>query len=229
MNGTFYAVGIGPGDPRLMTLLAVETIRSCPVIAVPLHGNERGVAYQIAHRIIEDLDTKECIVLHVPMTKNQRILTTAYQQAAIDIIEKLQEGKNVACLTLGDPTIYSSSIYLHHIVKASGFRTEIISGVPSFCAVSAKLEDSLIDRGETLHVVPSSYGDDLISALTLPGTKVLMKAGSQLGSVKKLLQQQNCKCMMVENCGMPDEKIYARLEDIPEKASYYSVIVVKTP
>ena len=264
MNGRFYGVGVGPGDPRLMTILAVETIRSCPVIAVPLHGSERGVAYQIARGMIDDLDAKECVGFHVPMSKDRNVLTEAYQRAAADIIEKLREGKDVACLTLGDPTIYSSYIYLHRIVQASGFHTEIISGVPSFCAVSAKLGDSLVDRGEQLHVIPSSYGvhrslqqtqaadseneDDseivgaamheqfahessatLASALKLPGTKVLMKAGAEIGAVKELLRQESCSCRMVENCGMSDEKIYECLEDIPEKAGYYSVIVVKAP
>lgn len=158
MNGRFYGVGVGPGDPRLMTILAVETIRSCPVIAVPLRGSERGVAYQIARGMIDDLDAKECVGFRVPMSKDRNVLTEAYQRAAMDIIEKLREGKDVACLTLGDPTIYSSYIYLHRIVQASGFHTEIISGVPSFCAVSAKLGDSLVDRDEQLHVIPSSYG-----------------------------------------------------------------------
>lgn len=262
MKGTFYGVGVGPGDPRLMTFLAVETIRSCPVVAVPLHGSERGVAYQIARGMIEDLDTKECVGFRVPMSKDQNVLTEAYQRVAADIIEKLREGKDVACLTLGDPTIYSSYIYLHRIVQASGFHTEIISGVPSFCAVSAKLGDSLVDRDEQLHVIPSSYGllrslqneqtvrseteknpeavgaamheksanestTALAAALKLPGTKVLMKAGAQIAAVKELLRQENCSCRMVENCGMPDEKIYECLEDIPEKAGYYSVIVVK--
>ena len=264
MNGRFYGVGVGPGDPRLMTILAVETIRSCPVIAVPLHGSERGVAYQIARGMIDDLDAKECVGFRVPMSKDRNVLTEAYQRAAADIIEKLREGKDVACLTLGDPTIYSSYIYLHRIVQASGFHTEIISGVPSFCAVSAKLGDSLVDRDEQLHVIPSSYGvhrslqqtqaadseneDDseivgaamheqfahessatLASALKLPGTKVLMKAGAEIGAVKELLRQESCSCRMVENCGMSDEKVYECLEDIPEKAGYYSVIVVKAP
>lgn len=262
MKGIFYGVGVGPGDPRLMTILAVETIRSCPVVAVPLHGSERGVAYQIARGMIDDLDTKECVGFRVPMSKDQNVLTEAYQRAAADIIEKLRAGKDVACLTLGDPTIYSSCIYLHRIVQASGFHTEIISGVPSFCAVSAKLGDSLVDRDEQLHVIPSSYGlhrplqqeqdarseheknpdavdtamhgksanestATLSAALNLPGTKVLMKTGAQIAAVKELLWQENCSCRMVENCGMPDEKIYECLEDIPEKTGYYSVIVVK--
>lgn len=225
--GTFYSVGVGPGDPRLMTYLAVETVCACPVIAVMMHGSERGAAYQIAKGMIEDLDAKECIEFHVPMSKDPTVLSEAYQCAATNIMKTLREGKDVACLTLGDPTIYSSAIYLHRIVKENGFSTEIISGVPSFCAAAAKLGDSLVDRAEELHVIPSSYGDALEKAVKLPGTKVFMKAGAKIRSVKEALQTESMQSKMVENCGMQDEKIYPCLEDIPEKASYYSLIVMK--
>ena len=131
-------------------------------------------------------------------------------------MDKLKQGQDVACLTLGDPTIYSTYIYIHRIVKKHGFETKIINGIPSFCAVSAKMEDSLVDRSEQLHVIPSTY--DIEAALTYPGTKVLMKA---------TLIQNNMSGTMVENCGMPDEHIYKSIEEIPDKASYYSIIVVK--
>ena len=76
------------------------------------------------------------------MTKDKAVLDAAYQAAAEAIIEKLKEGKDVACLTLGDPTIYSTYIYIHRLVKAQGYATQIINGIPSFCAVSAKLGDN---------------------------------------------------------------------------------------
>ena len=70
------------------------------------------------------------------MTKDKAVLNAAYQAASNQIIEQLEQGKDVACLTLGDPTIYSTYIYIHRIVKAHGYATEIINGIPSFCAVS---------------------------------------------------------------------------------------------
>ena len=111
MKGILYGVGVGPGDPRLMTYLAVETIRRCPVIAVPADGKENAVAYRIASGIVKDIDSKECINLTTPMTKDKAVLNAAYQTAADRIIEKLDQGKDVACLTLGDPTIYSIHLY----------------------------------------------------------------------------------------------------------------------
>lgn len=120
MNGTLYGVGVGPGDPRLMTYLAVDTIKNCPVIAVPADGKEKAVAYKIASGIVDGIDEKECLNLSTPMTKDKAVLDAAYQAAAEAIIEKLKEGKDVACLTLGDPTIYSTYIYIHRLVKAQG-------------------------------------------------------------------------------------------------------------
>ena len=121
IKGTLYGVGVGPGDPRLMTYLAVDTIQKCPVIAVPADGKENAVSYKIASGIVENLDEKECLNLTTPMTKDKAVLNAAYQAASDQIIEQLEQGKDVACLTLGDPTIYSTYIYIHRIVKAHAY------------------------------------------------------------------------------------------------------------
>ena len=225
MNGTLYGVGVGPGDPRLMTYLAVDTIKCCPVLAVPADGKGKAVAYRIASGIVKNLDQKECLDLTTPMTKDRAVLDAAYQTAADRIIEKLEQGLDVACLTLGDPTIYSTYIYIHRLVKARGYDAKIINGIPSFCAVSAKLEDSLADRSEQIHIIPSTYGVE--DALNLSGTKVLMKAASKMPLVKEVLKRSNTTCSMIENCGMLDEHIYHCIDEIPDQASYYSIIVVK--
>ena len=202
MSGKLYGVGVGPGDPKLMTYLAVETIKNCPVIAVPADGKEHAISYKIASGIVKD-----------------------YQKVSEEIIKKLDEGKNVAYLTLGDPTVYSTYIYIQRIVKKCGYDAEIINGVPSFCAVAAKLGDSLADRSEQLHIIPSNY--DIKEALKLPGNKILMKAASKLSDVKKVLKEQGQKAWMIENCGMEEEKIYHSVEEMPEKATYYTTLLVK--
>ena len=103
MSGKLYGVGVGPGDPKLMTYLAVETIKNCPVIAVPADGKEHAISYKIASGIVKDMDQKECLGLSSPMTKDRKILEKNYQKVSEEIIKKLDEGKNVAYLTLGDP------------------------------------------------------------------------------------------------------------------------------
>ena len=225
IKGTLYGVGVGPGDPRLMTYLAVDTIQKCPVIAVPADGKENAVSYKIASGIVENLDEKECLNLTTPMTKDKAVLNAAYQAASNQIIEQLEQGKDVACLTLGDPTIYSTYIYIHRIVKAHGYATEIINGIPSFCAVSAKLQDSLVDRSEQLHIIPASYG--IGKALELSGTKIFMKAGRKLPELKRRLQGRSEKVIMIENCGMENEAVYQGTECIPEEGGYYALLIMK--
>ena len=225
MSGKLYGVGVGPGDPKLMTYLAVETIQNCPVIAVPADGKEHAISYKIASGIVKDMDQKECLGLSSPMTKDSNVLNENYQNVSKEIMKKLDEGKDVAYLTLGEPTIYSTYIYIQRIIKESGYEAEIINGIPSFCAVAAKLGDSLADRSEQLHIIPSSY--DIEEALELPGNKILMKAASKLADVKRILQELNMEAQMIENCGMEDEKIYHSVEEMPEKAAYYTTLVVK--
>lgn len=225
MRGTLYGVGVGPGDPKLITLLAAETIRKCPVIAVPAEGKEHAVSYRIASGAVEEIEKKECLNLSTPMTKDRKVLTENYERAAGQIIERLKEGKDVAYLTLGDPTIYSTYIYIHRIVRESGYNASIINGVPSFCAVSASLGESIADRSQQIHIIPSSY--DIEEAIKLNGSKILMKAASRVADVKQTLLENGMEGTMVENCGMPEEKVYRRVEDMPEQASYYSIILVR--
>ncbi len=225
MSGTLYGVGVGPGDPRLLTFLAAETIEKCPVIAVPADGKEHAVSYRIACGAVKGIEKKECLNLSTPMTKDRKVLEENYERAAGQIIEKLEEGKDVAYLTLGDPTIYSTYIYIHRIVRKLGYRADIINGIPSFCAVAASLGESLADRSEQLHIIPSSY--DIEEAVELKGSKVLMKAASRISDVKQTLLEHGMEGTMVENCGMPEENVYRRVEDMPKRASYYSIVLVR--
>jgi precorrin-2/cobalt-factor-2 C20-methyltransferase len=227
MSGTLYGVGIGPGDTELITLKAVRVIRQSSVIAVPKSGDGERVALNIARQAVP-LDGKEIIELDMPMTKDADVLRFSHNQAADIIIEYLQRGIDIAFLTLGDPSIYSTYIYVHRIVKEKGYRAEIIPGVPSFCAVSAKLGDALIETSEPLHVIPGSYGN-LRESLQLSGTKVFMKSGKAFGEVKEALTElgllENAK--MVENCGMDNERIYDSISDAESKAGYFTIIVIK--
>lgn len=223
MAGTLYGVGTGPGDKRLLTLLAVDTLKCAEVIAVPNSGSDAA-----ALRIVEDyIVGKEILTCDMPMTRDESVLTESHQRAANLICEVLGQGKDVAFITLGDPCVYSTYMYVHRLVEQRGFRVQIINGIPSFCAVASTLGISLCDKGELLHIIPASYGNTQ-ELLDLPGNKVLMKSGRQLGDVLDELKNRGLlsKAQMVERCGMTDEKIYRTLEDV-DASSYFSVIVVR--
>ena len=225
MAGKLYGIGVGPGDPELITLKALRLMKECDVIAVPGKDPSESIALKIAMGAYPEIKNKELLLIATPMTKDMKVLKEAYVNGAKLVEKALDEGKSVGLLTLGDPTVYSTYIYIQRNVVADGYEAEIVSGITSFCAVSAKFGDSLVDRHEPLHVIPASY--QIEEALKLPGTKVLMKAGSKLNEVKKVLKDNNCEAVMIENCGMENEKMYYSTDEIPDQGSYYSLTIVK--
>ncbi|MEG0692087.1 MAG: precorrin-2 C(20)-methyltransferase [Oscillospiraceae bacterium] len=222
MRGLFYSVGTGPGDPKLITYKAVEVIRSCDIIALPNSGSSETAVLKIVEEHIKD---KTIIYCDMPMIRDKEELSRCHQASADALSKFLDHGKNVAFLTLGDPTIYSTTMYVHQKLQAMGYDTEVIPGVPSFCAVGAKLNIPLCEGGEPLHIIPASY-QDVEHALESSGNKVLMKSGKSIGKIKELIQKDS-KAQAVECCGMENEKVHHTLDTIDENSSYFSVIVVK--
>lgn len=228
MRGKLYGLGVGPGDPELLTLKALRLIKENDIIAVPGDDIKTCVAYQIVRGVYEELDTKTLIPVAMPMTKDKAILEANHQKAADDVEAYLKEGKNVVFLTLGDPTVYSTYLYVHKRILDRGYEAEIVSGITSFCAVAARLNMGLVEMAEPLHVIPATYkAQEMDDILTLPGTKVLMKTGKKMKEVRESILRSGQKAVMIENCGMPDEKIYGSAQEIPEDAGYYSLIIVK--
>lgn len=245
MSGTFTGAGVGPGDPELMTLKAVRAIRECSVIAVPVSDNsleapvcekagtesqykeylDRCVAFGIARGAVPEVEKKDRIFLPMPMIKEKDKLRNIHDMDADAVAEILEQGKDVVFLTLGDPTVYSTCMYVHKRLKRKGYPTELVPGIPSFCAAAARMDISLAENRQELHILPASY--QIEKGLELPGTKVLMKAGRKMADVKQILMEKGLDAEMVENCGMENEKVYLSVEEIPERAGYYSLLIVK--
>lgn len=224
-HGMLYGVSVGPGDPELMTIKAVRAIKECQVLALPNESLKDCVAFHIAVQAVPEMKDKEILCLPMPMTKDKEILKKCHDKAAEQIIEKLSQGKNVAFLTLGDATVYSTCLYVYERVRDAGERTEIVSGVPSFCAAAARLNRALVSGSSELHILPATY--QIEEGIGLPGVKVLMKSGKKLGEVKELLIRENKLVSGVQRCGMEGEAIYRSAEEIDEQAGYYSLFIVE--
>jgi len=218
MSGKLYAVGVGPGDPDLMTLKAIKTIKNADCIACPESHGEPGIAYGIAKEAVPEITSKELLLLDFPMRKDD--LFDAHKKAAEQIIHYLSLGKNVAFLTLGDPGIYSTFFYIAAMIKKQGYEIEVISGITSFSAVSAKLNLPLSLGNESLMITSGKYCE-------FEGTLVIMKAGKKLKEIKEKAFAHNKHIYLVENIGMPDEKIYFDSHSIPDDAGYFSLVIVK--
>lgn len=225
MSGCLYSVGVGPGDPGLMTLKAVKIIRNCQVLVLPAESKEKCVAYQIVRRAIPEIEDKTTVCLVMPMTKDKDRLEKSHREGTQKVAEVLDAGKDAAFLTLGDPTVYATSMYIHQRIAGMGYRTSIVSGVPSFCAAAAKLGVSLGEKQEQIHIIPASY--DVEAAIQLPGTKILMKAGKKMPVVRQCVKEHHGWAAMVENCGMAEEHLWINAEDMPEHPGYYTLVIVK--
>lgn len=225
MNPIFYGVGVGPGDPELLTLKALRMMREADILAVPGRDRDSSLAYRIALGADRSLADKECLCIPMPMTKDAKKLDESHAAGAQRICEQLAAGKSVAFLTLGDPTVYSTYLYLQKRVKQAGYRTQIVNGIASFLAAAAAFDIGLVEQRDQLHIIPSTYGVE--QALELSGTKVLMKAGKQMGAVKKAVSQTADDIYMIENCGMENERMIYGAQELPEDAGYYSLIIVK--
>ena len=225
MRGIAYGVGVGPGDPELMTLKAVRLIRENEVIAVPGKDAKESAAYKIASGAVPEISEKTLVPIYMPMIRDRAKITEEHRKGAKLLEEYLDQGKNVAYLTLGDSTIYCTFSYLQHILEEDGYQVELVSGIPSFCAAAARLNTSLTEWNEPLHVIPASHQKD--EALDLPGTYVLMKSASHMKEIKEVLAASGRRVSCVENCGMENEKVYHCAEEIPDDAGYFSLVIAK--
>ena len=225
MKGIAYGVGVGPGDPELMTIKAVRLIRENDVIAVPGKVAEDSVAYKIAAGVVPELAEKQLLAIDMPMTKDRKVLEEAHRRGAKQIERYLDQGRNVVFLTLGDSTVYCTFSYLQHILEKDGYEVELVNGIPSFCAAAARLGVSLTEWDEQLHVLPALHVEDELAELK--GTCVLMKSASRMPEVKKALADSGRSVCAVENCTMENERVYRDLEEIPDDAGYFSLLIAK--
>ncbi len=225
MKGTAYGVGVGPGDPELMTLKAVRLIKNAHIIAVPGKDPKEAVSYKIALQEIPELKDKELIAIDMPMVKDRELIRAAHEQGADLIKSYLDKGEDVVYLTLGDSTIYCTFSYLQHILERDGYETELINGIPSFCAAAARLNTSLTEWDEPLHVIPAVHKTD--EELSGKGNFVLMKAASHMKETKEMIKKSGKTAKAVIDCGMESEAVYESLEEIPDDAGYFSLVIAK--
>lgn len=234
MKGILYGVGTGPGDPELLTLKALRIIRESDVIVIPADDPKVCASYQTVEKAFPQIAEKQLICLPFPMIREREKRRIQQEKNAEVIARILTEGKQAAFLTIGDPSIYSTYGYLHNILREQGFDARIISGIPSFCAAAASLGEILCEDRETLEIFPSftlSEGEisdnteEIFRRLSENGTKVLMKPSKDYTAVTDALRRCKRTASMAVNCGKENEQIFACLEDFPEKAEYFSVII----
>lgn len=225
MTGTLIGVGLGPGDPDLMTLKAARAVGAAEVIAYPALPGTESFARSIAAGLIRP-DAHE-IVIEVPMTQAREPAQAAYDVGAERIAEALAAGKDVAVLCEGDPFFYGSFMYLHARLS-DRFPVEVIPGITSVSAGSARARRPLVARNEVLTVLPGPMESDALAArIEAADAVVIMKVGRHLSRIRDVLASLGLveRAMYVERATLGAERILP-LAEAPESAPYFSLILV---
>ncbi len=235
-TGTLWGVSVGPGDPELITVKALRTIGACPTLAYPV---ARAGADSLALGIVRaatDVTGHELLEVVLPMSRDEGRLDRAHRLAARTLEARLDAGDDVAFACLGDVSVYSTFSRLAAIATSDGYRVRTVAGVPSFCAAASALGEPLTQTPETqVHVIPARTGD-LGAALGLPGCKVVMKAGRDMPDALRALRERDLlgRTALVENCGLPGERVVARLSegcgdagDGEGRTGYFATLLVR--
>ena len=225
MNGVLYGVGVGPGDPELITLKSLRLIKSTEVIAYPKLKGSKSFARNIIEEFI-DLPKVE-IAIEIPMTVNRLPAQRAYNAAAQEISTHLNMGKNVVFLCEGDPFFYGSFMYLHSRLYKK-YLVEIIPGVSSMTACAAMAKKPLAARNEVLTVLPGPLSKkELERRLADNNSSAIMKVGRHIKKIKSVIDWLGLmdSSLYIERASLKEQKVL-KLIDAPEVAPYFSMVLV---
>jgi precorrin-2/cobalt-factor-2 C20-methyltransferase len=236
----FYGVGLGPGDPELLTLKALRVISEAQVLAIPSANHDDGsTAEGIVERALElsgslvGLKDKELLRLAMPMTKDASRLIDARRAAASEIAEKLKEGKSVAFITLGDPFFFSTFSYLipYVLELTPGASISVVPGITAPSAASAAFNTALAEGNDRVAIVPASYDlSEASAALEDFDTIVLMKVSKVIDPLIDLLIKKDLvsKALFISKASWADEERVMNIRELRgTKPSYFSMIIVK--
>ncbi len=231
MKGKLYGIGVGPGDPELMTVKAARLVSEADVIITPKTEKKDGsVALNIAKPYIKD--HTEIVPVVFPMVLNDDTQKEGWEEARNIITKLLSEGKQVVFLTLGDPMFYSTYMYVYRLVENSGYEIETVPGVTAFCAIGSHLCYPIVEKEEVLAIVPATAPKEKIDkVLAVADDAVIMKVYRNFGEVQETLKKHNMadEAVMISRVGLDGEEIYRGLQDMPAdtKLNYLSTILAK--
>jgi len=232
-SGGLVAIGVGPGDPELITLKGVRLLQAADVVITPV-GDRSGssVAYSIVADHI-DPDRQQVLQRVFPMRQPAEQLASAWRDIAAEIASLVRNGMKVAFVTLGDPMLYSTYLYLQHELQ-NDYPDVAISTVPGISSILAAANRAQMPLGlgdDILSIVPGTLDDaDLEAALDAPGTVVLLKVYRAFERIRQLLMKKGLDehAVYVKRLGLEGEKLVERLADVDaDDLDYLSLILVR--
>ena len=230
MRGTFYGIGVGPGDPELLTVKAIKAIEAADVLIAPKTEKKEGsVALEIARPYLKkDIE----IVYQVfPMVKDFAEDTGAWEENKEEILALLNAGKNVAFLTLGDPMFFSTYIYVFRLLEHEDVDIVTIPGVPAFIAIGSHVGRPIVEGNDVLAVIPGTASKErLEEVMPVAGSAVVMKVYHNSAEIIDLLKRNHMAkdAVLVSRVGLDGERVIHDLEaHADEKLNYLSTILAR--
>ena len=227
-KGKLYGVGVGPGDVELLTLKAAKILKTVPVICSPKSSKEKeSIALSIVEPIIDEREDRKNVMLVepiFPMIEDDETLEKVWDSAAELIAHYLDSGRDLAFVTLGDPSIFSTFPYVQKRLK-DRYEIEVIPGITSFTACAAACETPLTEKNQILTIVPK-IDDRLDDIMDYSDSIVLMKASRNTKELESLIESKNKEktIISVENCTREDEKV---IEGFSEDKPYLTTTIIK--
>jgi precorrin-2/cobalt-factor-2 C20-methyltransferase len=233
MSSRLYAVGVGPGDPELLTRKAERILRSVPVICAPTSAADAG---SVALAIVEpflDRSRQEVLTRIFPMKKDETELIPFWEETAAEVAQRVRSGQDVAFITIGDPFLYSTFLYLYRILrdKYPEIGIEIVPGITSVGAAAAAAGVPLGLAADRLAVLPATYEEVQLRQTLLDfDTVVLMKVHRVFDRVYTLLAELGLEksAVFVRRVGSSEEEVVTDLASlVGKKLDYLSLLIVR--
>ena len=227
MSGTLHGLGVGPGDPELVTLKVLRILRSLPVIAYLAPEEGASFARSVVASHLSPAQTE--IAIRVPMTRSVAPAQAVYDRAAIEIGGHLAAGRDVGVLCQGDPFFYGSFTQLFERLVAR-FPTQVVPGISSLMACAAVSGNPLVTRDEILTVLPATLAEAALEKRLKQAEAVaILKLGRHLPKVRRILRRLGLaeRATYIEHASMESQKILALTAVDPASAPYFSMILVR--
>ena len=230
ITGTFYGIGVGPGDPELLTVKAINALKKIDVLIAPkTEKKSDSVALSIAQPYLKS--SVEIVYQTFPMVRDFAEETEVFETNKAEILEHLRGGQNVGFATLGDPMFYSTYIYIFRLLKSCGVEIVTIPGVPAFLAIAAQIGRPIVFGNDILTIIPATAELDAIkNSLARADSTVLMKVYKNFPEVVDALKAHGMieDAVLVSRCGLDDEKT---ITDVAahkdEHLNYLSTIITR--
>lgn len=224
----FYGIGVGVGDPKAVTMGAVDILHTLDILYVPKAKKESG---SVAHTIVKDYLKEDILIKdrHFPMNYNQEELNSAWQSIASEIEMDVREGKNVGFVTIGDPMVYSTYIYLLKLLRGK-VPVQTVPGITSFLDIASGENFPLVEGENPLVIIPATIESKRLRRyIQEENSLVIMKVYKNFNEVMSMIREEKLEehSVIVSNSSKENKVVYRDFDRVREEdISYFTTILI---